>query len=171
MQHLKQWHQEKVLIIKIVNLGDVKMVAPVIGAAAIGAGSSILSSILNRRSQKSSDQKNYEMQKEFAQNSIQWKTQDAKKAGIHPLSAIGAQSISASPSYVGGDPGAGVRGAGQAAQGAMLQMATMESNKKLLDAQAGYYNAMAAATSAPPPTVNPIVVDEPPSQHTIYPGS
>lgn len=34
-------------------------------------------------------QRNYNAQKEFAQNSIQWRVQDAQKAGIHPLYAMG----------------------------------------------------------------------------------
>lgn len=36
-------------------------------------------------------------QREFAQNGIQWKVEDAKKAGIHPLYALGAST--ASPSF------------------------------------------------------------------------
>lgn len=43
---------------------------------------------------------NYNMQKEFAQNSLRWKVEDAIKAGIHPLAALGAQGYSASPSSV-----------------------------------------------------------------------
>lgn len=46
---------------------------------------------------------NYEMQKEFAQNSIRWKTEDAIAAGLHPLAALGAQGYSASPSAVAGE--------------------------------------------------------------------
>lgn len=40
---------------------------------------------------------NYEQQKEFAQNSIRWKVEDAVRAGIHPLVGLGA-----SPSAGGG---------------------------------------------------------------------
>lgn len=40
---------------------------------------------------------NANLQKEFAQNSIQWKVQDAMKAGLHPLAALGASGYSASP--------------------------------------------------------------------------
>lgn len=35
---------------------------------------------------------NYAQQKEFAQSGIQWKVEDAKKAGIHPLAALGAST-------------------------------------------------------------------------------
>lgn len=40
---------------------------------------------------------NRALQKEFAQNSIQWKVNDAKQAGLHPLAAIGAQGTSYTP--------------------------------------------------------------------------
>lgn len=46
---------------------------------------------------------NYAAQKEFAQNGIRWRVDDAKAAGIHPLYAMGAQPMSFSPSYVSGD--------------------------------------------------------------------
>lgn len=52
-------------------------------------------------------QANYEHQKEFAQNSIQWKAADASRAGIHPLYALGASTTSFSPvsvGHVGGSP-------------------------------------------------------------------
>lgn len=44
-----------------------------------------------------------QLQKEFAQNGIRWKVEDAKAAGLHPLAAIGATGASYTPvSYVGG---------------------------------------------------------------------
>lgn len=54
------------------------------------------------------------MQKEFAQSGIQWKVEDAKKAGIHPLAALGAQTTSYSPVSVGGPSiASSLAGAGQ----------------------------------------------------------
>lgn len=44
---------------------------------------------------------NTDLQREFAQNSIQWKVQDAIHAGLHPLAALGAQGTSYSPQQVG----------------------------------------------------------------------
>lgn len=41
------------------------------------------------------------LQKQFAQNAIQWKVDDAKKAGVHPLYALGANTTSYSPVSVG----------------------------------------------------------------------
>lgn len=45
---------------------------------------------------------NYNAQKEFAQMGIRWKVADAKAAGIHPLYALGANTVSFSPSYIEG---------------------------------------------------------------------
>lgn len=62
---------------------------------------SLINGFLNRNQQKDLAQKQADLQKEFAQNSIQWRTADAKKAGIHPVAALGSQGISYNPSYVG----------------------------------------------------------------------
>lgn len=43
----------------------------------------------------------YAHQKEFAQSGITWKTEDARRAGIHPAIALGAQPASFSPIGVG----------------------------------------------------------------------
>jgi len=40
---------------------------------------------------------NRDLQKEFAQNGVRWRVEDAKKAGIHPLAALGASGASYSP--------------------------------------------------------------------------
>lgn len=57
-----------------------------------------------RNQQDQTNQKNYDMQKEFAQMGLRWKVADAMAAGIHPLAALGASGYSASPSYVSGGP-------------------------------------------------------------------
>lgn len=51
------------------------------------------------QSQEKINQKNADMQKEFAQNGIQWRVADAVKAGLSPLAAIGTSGASFSPSY------------------------------------------------------------------------
>jgi hypothetical protein len=81
-------------------------------AGAIGAGASLYAGAQNRKAAAKANQQNYNMQKEFAQSGIQWKVADAKKAGIHPLAALGAQTHSANPSFVPGDY-SGVGSAGQ----------------------------------------------------------
>lgn len=55
------------------------------------------------KSRKSTNKSNVAMNYDFAQNSIQWKTEDAKKAGIHPLYAMGASTMNPSFSVQGGN--------------------------------------------------------------------
>lgn len=57
----------------------------------------------NRQAQAEINERNYQMQKEFAQMGITWRIEDAKRAGIHPLAALGASSAGASPSFQMGD--------------------------------------------------------------------
>lgn len=42
---------------------------------------------------------NTEYQKEFAQQGVRWRVEDAREAGIHPLAALGAQTPTYSPSF------------------------------------------------------------------------
>lgn len=42
-------------------------------------------------------QQNMALQREFAQSGIQWRVEDAKKAGIHPIYALGSAGASFSP--------------------------------------------------------------------------
>lgn len=44
---------------------------------------------------------NVNLQREFAQQGIRWRVEDAKAAGIHPLAALGANTLSFSPINVG----------------------------------------------------------------------
>lgn len=61
------------------------------GIANIGVGAA------NITAQKKIAAENRAMQREFAQNSIQWRVNDAKKAGLHPLYALGANGTSYTP--------------------------------------------------------------------------
>lgn len=74
---------------------------PIIAGAGISAVGSLLGGALGMSSSNSAAKKNAAMQREFAQNGIQWKVADAKKAGIHPLYALGAQTMTPTPSYIG----------------------------------------------------------------------
>lgn len=76
--------------------------------AAIAAGASLAGSYMSHsaasdanKMQAEQARLNRESQEEFARKGIQWKTQDALKAGIHPLYALGAQTHSFSPVSVG----------------------------------------------------------------------
>ena len=74
----------------------------------ISAGANILGGLLGRQGAKEQNRiaeqtaaNNIALQREFAQSGIQWKVEDAKKAGIHPLYALGASTQSFSPVSVG----------------------------------------------------------------------
>lgn len=63
----------------------------------IGGIGGIAGSRADRKAQKEQFERNYNIQKEFAQNSIQWRVDDAKKAGLHPLAALGMAGGSYTP--------------------------------------------------------------------------
>lgn len=70
----------------------------------IAAGANILGGIMGkqsadaaRHSQEQIAAQNIALQREFAQNGIQWKVEDAKKAGIHPIYALGGSTHSFAP--------------------------------------------------------------------------
>lgn len=76
--------------------------------ALIGAGANLLGGLFGRQGAKDQNaaamavaERNIALQREFAQNGIRWKVADAKKAGIHPLYALGASTTSFSPVSVG----------------------------------------------------------------------
>lgn len=69
----------------------------------IGAGASLLGGLFGSNSQKKQMQMQIAAQREFAQQGVQWRVEDAKKAGIHPLAALGAQTHAFSPIGVGSD--------------------------------------------------------------------
>lgn len=75
---------------------------------AIAAGASLLGGWMNSKATERANEQaaahaaqQYANQKEFAQQAIKWKVNDAKRAGIHPLYALGAQTTSYSPVTVG----------------------------------------------------------------------
>lgn len=81
---------------------------PVIGAAAsIGGG--FLSNMFNTQQRKGGEA----FQREFAQNALSWRVADAKRAGIHPLFALGANVSSGQPVVVGDQVGPAIAEAGQ----------------------------------------------------------
>lgn len=65
--------------------------------SVVSAVGSIAGGILGANSAQNVASMNYEAQKEFAQNGIRWKVEDAKRAGIHPLYALGATTQGYSP--------------------------------------------------------------------------
>lgn len=76
--------------------------------ALVAAGASLASSFFSKASADKANKqaaenarRQEELQREFAQSGIQWKVEDAKKAGIHPIYALGAQTTSYAPVSVG----------------------------------------------------------------------
>lgn len=82
-----------------------------LGSAALAAAPSLLGQYNAARSAddankaaRETSRDNILLQREFAQHGIRWKVEDAKKAGIHPLAALGASTHSFSPVSVGHEP-------------------------------------------------------------------
>lgn len=94
----------------------------------------------NIMAQERANDRNYEAQKEFAQNSIQWKVNDAKNSGLHPLYALGNNATSFTPSFQASQSDAprvnfDISG--------IMNLSTQLSQNDLLDAQKDYYKALA----------------------------
>lgn len=90
--------------------------------SVIGAAGGIASSIFGSNSQKEANEQNLQLareqlayQKELAHNQVQWRVEDAKKAGLHPLAALGVSPMSYSP-VSGSAVGADYAGVGQSLQ-------------------------------------------------------
>lgn len=74
----------------------------------LGAATNLFGGLLGKSSADKANETNAAMaaqnialQREFAQNAIQWKVADAKAAGLHPLAALGASTTSFAPVTVG----------------------------------------------------------------------
>lgn len=80
----------------------------------ISGATSLIGGLLGKKSQEKAADKEYERQKEFAKSGIKWKVKDAESAGIHPLYALGANTVSYAPQSIGSDSLAdGIASAGQ----------------------------------------------------------
>jgi len=106
-----------------------------IGGAVSGVGS-IAGGLLSANSQSAANRFNYDAQKEFAQNGIQWRVADAKRAGIHPLFALGGSGVTYSPSaQTVGDYGLSSAGAsmGQAIASRLSSFDRSMQNEQLIN--------------------------------------
>lgn len=109
-----------------------------LAGSALNAGLQAISNTSANQNQWDINYFNYNAQKEFAQNSIQWKTQDAKNAGIHPLYALGNNASSYTPSsYIPSDRAPQVDVAGA------MSLLGQEAQTDLLKSQKSYYDALA----------------------------
>ncbi|WGL31357.1 DNA pilot protein [Dipodfec virus UOA04_Rod_985] len=73
-------------------LGSIAGVASGLLSPIVGAWSSRKNNKDSIKAQNDINQQNYASSKEFAQNSIKWKAQDAREAGFHPLASLGQQA-------------------------------------------------------------------------------
>lgn len=67
-----------------------------------GALGTLVGGLFSGSQAKKAAERQAQLQREFAQNSVQWRVADAKKAGVGTLAALGMQPISYSPVTVGG---------------------------------------------------------------------
>lgn len=106
-----------------------------LGGAAIQAGTSILGSFLNRNGNaRAKEERDYQRQKEFAQNQIQWRAADAEKAGISKFAALGGNGSFYTPSYTadsGSEFGDAVANVGNIAGSALGQYAMLQQQETL----------------------------------------
>lgn len=66
---------------------------------------------LNRQINLKINADNLALQREFAQNGVSWRVEDAKRAGLHPLAALGGTGASFSPmAHISGSSGGGAQG-------------------------------------------------------------
>lgn len=66
----------------------------------IGGVTDLIGGHQSRKTARQINDQNNAMQREFAQHGIRWKVEDAEKAGVHPLFALGAQTTGYTPSSV-----------------------------------------------------------------------
>lgn len=85
---------------------------PLVTGSLISAGSDLLGGLLGKKSadkglsaQNELFARNVELQREFAQNGIRWRVEDAKRAGVHPLFALGGSGASYTPQAMSLDYG------------------------------------------------------------------
>jgi hypothetical protein len=116
--------------------------------SVIGAAGGIASSLFGSSSQKKANKQALQLareqlayQKELAHNQVQWRVEDTKKAGLHPLAALGVSPMSYSPvssSAVGADysgVGQSLQQMGQDIDRARMAGLDREERKKALALQ------------------------------------
>lgn len=138
----------------------------------IAAGGSLLGGLLGKKSAEKQAAQQAALQKQFAQEGIQWRVEDAKKAGVHPLYAIGAQTHSYSPVSINDPmPGAiaeagnsigravhstmsgGERAAAATLQGLQIERAKLENDQLKLNLMASQNKLLTQpGTGKPIPT-------------------
>lgn len=146
---------------------------PIVTGAMIGAGANLLGGVLSGSSSRRNVQRQIGFQREMAQHGVEWRVADAKRAGVHPVYALGAALPSAAPIPVGPGEDYGIAAAGQdigravAATQTAEQRAEQQLRVRLAqsqidenDARAGYYRFLATGGGARPNPPFPAVSAE-----------
>lgn len=114
---------------------------PVTTAALISAGGQLAGGAIAGsgagRQQNANDRnaiRDYNLQRKFAQNSIRWRVEDAKRAGLHPLYALQGAGATYTPSAAVTDFGAYKAQLGQGIARAANAVASMQ-DRELAQAQ------------------------------------
>lgn len=108
----------------------------------ISAGATLLGGFFGQNAAQEQAERNATLQREFAQNTIQWRVADAKKAGVHPLYALGAPAISPSVSFGSQGMGPAIAAAGQdLGRAASAYMTPKETMSAATLAQSSQQNA------------------------------
>lgn len=79
----------------------------------ISAGANFIGGLIGQNAQAEQQEQNRALQREFAQSGIQWKVADARAAGIHPMYALGAPTMSPAVSVQGSPMASAVSAMGQ----------------------------------------------------------
>ncbi len=115
----------------------------------LSAGASILGGALNRSGEARAARRAHAYNKEFVQNQIQWRVQDATKAGIHPLVAMGASLTGGNAVPVGGTAtGDSIRDAGTAVTAGLARAKANKRADRLADAEVELAEAQALEAKA-----------------------
>lgn len=103
-----------------------------LGAAGIGAGTSFLGGLLGSSANRKMAERAERFNREVLQNAIQWRVQDARKAGLHPLFALGANVATSggNPQFIGDPLGPSLAEAGQDISNALVRTQTAEQRMK-----------------------------------------
>lgn len=87
----------------------------------IGAVGGLVGKLFDHQNAKKMAKQQYKQQKEFAQHGVRWRAEDAKKAGLHPLAALGMQATGYNPVSYGSDFGSAGQDIGRAVGAGLTQ--------------------------------------------------
>lgn len=92
-------------------MGFFDSITDLTGGDLLGAGAQIVGGILGNNARSSANaqqmafaQQQFQYQKDYARNRLQWAVEDAQKAGLHPMVAAGLSPASFSPVSVSSSP-------------------------------------------------------------------